>query len=111
MSKLNKTQIYAIRWLLSEGKTHETIASELDINLEQVTKTIEKYGASVSREPVIQTKQSQAKTSNMITETSGKRTKNVAIMTKEASEQHDAMRPKMRPNNNEQSIFRPKNNG
>lgn len=110
MSKLNKTQIYAIRWLANQGTTQESIASELDLNIEQVTKTLEKYGAS-NKTSAIEEKQSPAKTSNMITETSVKKTKNVAIMTKEASEQHDAMRHKTRPINNENSIFRPKDNG
>lgn len=110
MSKLNKTQLYAIRWLSSQGKSNETIAAELEINLEQVTKTIEKYGSAV-KESEVPTKHSPAKISNMITETSGKKTKNVAIMTREASEQHDAMRHKTQQTNNEKSIFRPKNNG
>lgn len=110
MSKLNKTQLYAIRWLLSQEKTQEFIAAELDINLEQVIKTVEKYGSSIKTSEV-QTKHSPAKVSNMITKTSGKKTNNVAIMTKEASEQHDAMKHKTQQTINEKSIFRPKNNG
>lgn len=110
MSKINKTQIYAIRWLASQGTSQEKIASELDLNIEQVLSTIEKYGAH--QETSVETKKSPAKVSSMINETSGKKTKNVAIMTKEASEQHDAMRHKTQPkNNNQNAIFRPKNNG
>jgi hypothetical protein len=111
MSKLNKTQIYAIRWLANQGTTQERIAAELDLNIEQVIKTLEKYGSS-DKSNAIEEKQSPVKQSSMITETSGKRTKNVAIMTKEASEQHDAARHKTQTvNNNENSIFRPKSNG
>jgi hypothetical protein len=110
MSKLNKIQIYAIRWLASQGTLQESIAAELDINIEQVIKTLEKYGTSTQNNK-IEAKQSPAKTSNMITETSGKKTKNVAIMTKEASQQHDSLKHKTQPINNDKAIFRPKSNG
>jgi len=112
MSKLNKTQIYAIRWLASQATSPEIIASELEINIEQVNKTMEKYGSSTTNEDNVQVKKSSTKISNMITETSGKKTNSVAIMTKEASERHDAMRNKTQTkHNNEKTIFRPKNNG
>jgi len=110
MSRLNKTQIYAIRWLHSQNMQSDKIASELDLNIEQVTKTIEKYGSD-NTDNSIKSKSTPAKINNMITETSGKKTNSVAIMTKEASEMHDASRSKTRPTINERAIFRPKNNG
>lgn len=110
MSRLNKTQIYAIRWLNSQNIQSDKIASELDLNIEQVTKTIEKYGSNNTNNS-IKSKSTPAKIDHMITETAGKRTNNVAIMTKEASEIHDAAREKTRPSINERAIFRPKNNG
>jgi len=110
MSRLNKTQIYAIRWLNSQNVSNEKIASELDLNTEQVAKTIEKYGANNSNNG-IKSKTTPAKVSHMITETSGKKTNSVAIMTKEASEIHDAARNQHHPIMNEKAIFRPKNNG
>lgn len=110
MSRLNKTQIYAIRWLNSQNIQPDKIASELDLNIEQVTKTIEKYGVDNTKNG-IQSKSTPAKLNNIITETSGKKTNSVAIMTKEASEIHDAARSKTKSTINEKAIFRPKNNG
>ncbi len=43
MARINKTQTYAIRWLNSQGLTNEKIAEELDLNIEQEQKNIEKY--------------------------------------------------------------------
>lgn len=108
MSKLNKIQIYAIRWLNSQNHTSEKIAEELKLNIEQVNQTIEKH-SKASDEPSITTKKAPVN-NPMITKTSGKGTNNVAIMTQEASSLHDSMKPSLRSTTN-QSIFRPKNNG
>lgn len=108
MSKLNKLQIYSIRWLSSQNYAHEKIAEELDLNIDQVTKTIEKY-SKASENPSIITKKAPVN-NPMITKTAGKGTNSVAIMTPEASSLHDSMRS--RPSRTtDKSIFRPKNNG
>lgn len=108
MARLNKTQIYAIRWLNYQDFPDAKIANELGLNIEQVSKTLEKY-ANTSKEKSVPTKTSPV---NMINTTSGKGTNSVSIMTKEASEAGD----KMKKNNStlnpiHKSIFRPKNNG
>jgi hypothetical protein len=108
MSKVNKIQIYAIRWLNSQNYTNDKIAEELKLNIEQVNQTVEKY-SKASDEPSITTKKAPVN-NPMITKTSGKGTNNVAIMTQEASSLHDSMRSSSR-STTEKSIFRPKNNG
>jgi hypothetical protein len=108
MSKLNKLQIYSIRWLNSQEHTNEKIAEELELNIDQVTKTIEKY-TKASENPSIVTKKAPVN-NPMITKTSGKGTNSVAIMTPEASSLHDTMRSSANKNT-DRSIFRPKNNG
>lgn len=108
MARLNKTQICAIRWLGSQGMTNDKIAIELDLNIEQVQKTLEKYTKSSSQSEISTAK--SPVNSSMITKTSGKGLNNVAIMTKEASEQHDAARGKL-AKQSDKGIFRPKKNG
>lgn len=96
MSRLNKTQIYAIRWLYSNNKTPENIAVELNLNIDQVNRSIEKFSAS-DKQPNIKTQSEKATNkseSSMIRETSGKKTNSVSIMTKDASAQGDEFRKK-----------------
>lgn len=111
MAKLTKAQTYAIRWLNSQGLPNEKIAEDLSLNLEQVQKTLEKYTIS-SDDPQITTASSPVN-NPMITKTSGKGINHVAIMTKEASEQHDSQRGKNVQSQSQisKSIFRPKKNG
>jgi hypothetical protein len=117
MAKINKTQTYAIRWLHSQGKNNETIASELDITTKQVGSVIDKYTTSSTEttESQLDTKKSPVSKAKdlMIKETSAKRSRNVMIMTKEASELGDEMKKKMRNHSarpDENVIFRPQNN-
>jgi hypothetical protein len=105
MSKLNKLQIYSIRWLSSQNYTNEKIAEELDLNIDQIAKTIEKY-SKASENPSIVTKKAPVN-NPMITKTSGKGTNSVAIMTPEASSLHDSMRSGTNKTT-DKSIFRPK---
>jgi len=109
MARLNKLQIYSIRWLNSQNMSNVKIAEELDLNIEQVNKTIEKCTV-VSKEPGINTATEPAN-NPMITKTAGKGTNNVAIMTKEASSQHDNFKSKSTNKVSNNAIFRPKNNG
>jgi hypothetical protein len=85
------------------------IAEELELNIEQVNKAIEKHTA-VSKEPGINTA-TEPVNNLMITKTAGKGTNNIAIMTKEASAQHDDFKSKSTNKVSNNAIFRPKNNG
>ena len=117
MSRLNKTQVYAIRWLNYEDKSPESISAELDITIKQVLSTLEKYATSVDdkKESKLNTKKEPVSTSKnlMINQTSSKQTKNVMIMTKEASAMNDELKKKYvsKPSRNSQdAIFRPNPN-
>lgn len=107
MSRLTKVEVYAIRWLNSQNFTNEKIASELDLNVEQVKKTVEKYSSTGDQKKV------PVKTSpvNIINTTSGKGIKGVSIMTKEGSEVGDKKHKPIVNKNLHKSIFRPKKNG
>lgn len=112
MSRLNKTQLYAISWLYSQNKSTDDIATELGLNIEQVTKAIEKANSSTKNkeiktgsEPV-----AQKHPDLMINKTAGKGNPGVSIMTKEASEKNDALRSKTSTTTSTRSdaIYRPK---
>lgn len=113
MSRLNKTQLYAINWLHSQNKSIDDISNELDLNIEQVSKALEKASINnktknikTGSEPV-----AQERPDLMIKKTAGKGNSGVSIMTKEASELHDASRSKnISHNSRSDAIFRPKNN-
>jgi len=111
MARLNKTQIYAIQWLNSQNKSPDQIADELTLSVEQVTKTIEKHSTSKTDDDAIKTGKSPVSRSHnlMITETANKGTKNVAIMTKEASQLNDELKNKAANHPlTEKAIFRPR---
>ena len=118
MSRLNKVQIYAIRWLNSQGKNPNEIATELSLSENQISKTLEKYGASLDAnqdkpiktvsEPVAAKPKSKTQ-DLMIRHTSAKKTNNVSIMTKEASALNDELKRNQASHpRTEQNIFRPK---
>jgi hypothetical protein len=114
MPKTSKVQNYAIQFLLSQNKTVAEIALELNLTEKQVSGVIEKSHPSSGDESNIKTSSSKAGKSRskdlMITETAGKGTKNVAIMTKEASELNDHLRskpPTKKPRNFDGAIFKP----
>lgn len=106
MARLNKTQIYAIRWLNSQELSNDKIANELGINIEQVQKTLEKH-AKTSNKKSVPTKTAPV---NIINTTAGKGINGVSIMTKEGSETGDKTKKSASIQNSiHKSIFRPKN--
>lgn len=118
MSKLNKTQTYAISWLNYIGNDIDDIATELELTTKQVLSVIEKTQTTKSKEdldPIKTASKSAAKKivskNLMVNQTASKKTKNVMIMTPEASMHHDEMRKKTTTiNKNQQHIFRPNSN-
>ena len=120
MSRLSKTQIYAIRWLESQKSTVPQIAKELKLKDSQIASTISRNKKEIEVEKekpssAIKTKTSSTSHSKnlMITNTSSKQMKNVAIMTAEASQYNDATRQSRQAQtpkpNQKQHIFRPRN--
>ena len=120
MSRLSKTQIYAIRWLESQKSTVPQIAKELILKDSQIASTIARHKKEIEVEvekpsSAIKTKTSSTSHSKnlMITNTSSKQMKNVAIMTAEASQYNDATRQSRQAQtpkpNQKQHIFRPRN--
>lgn len=109
MPKLNKAQEYAIRWLAHTGKSHDTIAKELNISQKQVEKILD-VKEVVAEQTFVQNNISTK--DHMITHTSGKKINSVAIMTKEASEIADSAKKSVKAksygSDNEKGIFRPK---
>jgi len=109
MSRLNKSQIYAINWLNTQNKTVEDIAGELGLNVEQVAKSLEKSSPNTNNkvktgsEPI-----ADKKPNLMINKTAGKGNSGVSIMTKEASEKNDATRSTVSNPIREDIIYRPK---
>lgn len=108
--KKNQVQEYAILWLHSQNKKSGDIADELNIGIEKVESVIR-----VHSEPIQSTnsgsaaKKSSKSKSLMITETSSKKNKSVAIMTPEASALNDELKKKFNRNGNanQDFIFRP----
>lgn len=108
--KKNKNQEYAILWLHSQNKKSGDIADELGIGIEKVEAVIR-----VNSEPQQSTndgaviKKNSKSKSLMITQTSEKKNKSVAIMTPEASALNDELKKKFRGKSgtNQNFIFRP----
>lgn len=104
--KKNKSQEYAILWLHSQHQKPGDIASELSISIDKVEAAIR-----TNSEPTRAKKQSSKSKDLMITETSSKRAKSVAIMTGEASSLNDEIKKKKPYNDSvkktEEHIFRP----
>jgi hypothetical protein len=109
MPKLNKVQEYAVRWLHSQNMAVEKISIETKLKIEDIERTIEKYGISDNNQKVPD-KTKKVKNHAMINETSGTKNKGVTIMTPEASQQGDAARGKtVNRQHNNPNIFRPNN--
>jgi hypothetical protein len=110
MAKLSKANNYAILWLNYKGNSPEQIAEELSIDVKQVSGVLEKQ-TQASENPNIKTSSSvvgDKKKNLMIMETSVKRNKSVAIMTKDASAQGDENRKKVSDKNTNKNIFKPR---
>lgn len=116
MSKITKTQTYAICWLHSLNKSVLEISEELKLNEKQILSVLEKNTqVKQDSDEIIKTSTSsvgQKPTPKdlMITHTSAKKTNSVSIMTKEASELNDELRKKINTNtknDQQRGIFRP----
>lgn len=108
--RINKENGYAIRWLVSQGKTTQEIVEELGFTAKQINNFIKNNHIEPNNIP-ISTSSTASKTEDlMIRHTSVKKNNSVAIMTKEASERNDAMRPKFHQStkNNDGHIFKPR---
>lgn len=113
MARLSKTQNYAILWLNSQGVELVKIADELGLTEKQVLSVIEKgIDTKISENAKIKTVKSSANSRSknlMITQTAGKKTKNVAIMTQEASQLNDELKKNQSGSNRykDNVIYRP----
>lgn len=88
-TRLNKTQKYAIQWLMSEGKDSAEIVSELKLPSKPVNNFIAKNNKATSDSSIKTTSGPITSKDLMIRHTNTKQTNNVAVMTKEASEVAD----------------------
>jgi len=119
MARLSNVQIYAIRWLHSQNTTLDKIVSELDLTEKQILNTLEKFAEAKTEatDQEIRTASEQVSAEKapnpknlMITQTSGKKTPSVAIMTQAASELADEMKKNMtiqQVPDHKRGIFRP----
>jgi len=106
--KLNKTQSYAIQYLLSQNKTAIDISTELKIPLANVEKFIEKNKPAAVENAVPTTTSKVTASDLMIRHTRDKKTNSVAIMTKEASELSDAARATYVKKTDSNHIYKPR---
>jgi hypothetical protein len=101
MTKANKLKLYSCWWLHSTGKTDTEIAEELQLELSLVQEHIQNMP--------VNTKVTKPTAKDlMITQTSGKGTNSVAIMTKQASELGDELKKSYTPPKSSTGIFRPR---
>jgi hypothetical protein len=110
MSKLSKTQVYAIYWLNSQNKDIGFIAKDLKITNKQIINILSRKTDDTTnndRETVVDSINAK---NLMITHTSGQKVNTVAIMTKDASSLGDKIQTKdsATNNRNDNAIFRPK---
>lgn len=108
MANISNAKKYAVLWLSSQGQKVEEIAKELSLTTDQVTGILPQSPPKPNPEQSDGVAQINSK-NLMITHTSGKKTNNVAIMTREASEVNDHKAKKMQPKQDTiKGIFRPK---
>ncbi len=111
MGRINRTQKYAAMWLHSQGWAVSKIANELELTDSQIKNAIK--GSTEKAENGIKTKSAvvskDPKSSNLMITESNSGSHKVAVMTKAASEQADAIakehRAKPAPDN--PNIFKP----
>lgn len=106
--KLNKTQSYAIQYLLTQNKNAMEIATELKLPVDSVQKYIEKHQIASKDNNIPATTSKVTASDLMIRHTRDKKTNSVAIMTKEASELADASKQKNTPKPSSDHIYRPR---
>jgi predicted transcriptional regulator len=93
MPRLSTAQKYAIMWLKQQNQTDENIASELNITEKQVANHLSKNKKNLPENSSDKNTNTTITSKDMmIRATSVKGDKNVAIMTKEASEMNDAFK-------------------
>ena len=93
--RLNKTQKYAIQWLLENGHSVEQIIKELKLPEKTVSNFVEKNTKASDKNAVKTTSGPVTSKDLMIRQTSSKGDHTVAIMTKEASEVNDEFKKKL----------------
>lgn len=112
MSRLSKTEIYAIKWLASEGEDSASISKQLKIDEQKVIAVLEK-SQPLNKEKIKSGSEPSSKNKQktlMINETSIKRNKSVSIMTEAASQRNDEAVKKMNSRKKDNiAIFRPNN--
>lgn len=108
MSRIRKSEKYAVLWLSSQGIGADDIAQELDLKITQVKNVIKNNGGSPDSDSSNVTMSKPSSKNLMITESQSGKHK-VAIMTKAASEMNDDMAKKHRATNNKDNpnIYRP----
>lgn len=106
--KLNKTQSYAIQYLLTQNKNAIDISTELKLPIDAVQKYIEKNQIASNENNIPATTSKVTASDLMIRHTRDKKTNSVAIMTKEASELADASKQNNSPKQNSDHIYRPR---
>lgn len=106
--RLNKTQKYAIQYLLNENKTSAEISKELGLDSKDVEKFAEK-NANTNKDNAVSTTSAKVTSKDlMITKTQNKKINNVAIMTREAAEMNDEFKKSVKAKSVQEGIFRPK---
>lgn len=96
--RLNKTQKYAINWLVSQDTEIKDIVKELKLQIACVQNYIDKHlkeqKASIQEHENTDVAKKMTSKDLMIRHTSNKSNNTVAIMTKEASEMNDSNKKK-----------------
>lgn len=94
INKTQETQIFAIYYLSDSGLDNSNIAKKIGVSVKEVNNILSER--ETKKTSAIKTTSSKVNSKNlMITETAGKRTKNVSIMTKAASEINDSYKQSM----------------
>ena len=92
--RLNKTQKYAIQWLMHQNKSAAEIVKELKIPEKTVSNFMAKNTVATTEKTTNVTSAPVNSKDLMIRHTSNKNNNTVAIMTKEASEVNDEAKKK-----------------
>ena len=92
--RLNKSQKYAINWLVSQEKEIQEIVKELKLQIKSVENYISK--SVIAQKEILEKPAKITSKELMIRHTSNKNNNTVSIMTKEASEHNDESKKKSR---------------
>jgi orotate phosphoribosyltransferase-like protein len=111
MAKMNKTLTYAVLWLNNQGLDNSKIANELSITEKQVKAVVDKAPITEPQSNSIPTTSSpvgKIKPKDLMITESASRTRNVSIMTQQASALNDEFKKRVVPkSDNQNGIFRP----